>query len=199
MLGISSGATEGQGGPPGGDSTGLCHGGVGERLRRTHAGRDSSLRAKCMEGGRRKNRSPVQLGFLDALQPRPVHVSSLSWRAQRRKAGKGGQPPVYFEAVQKAYYQQARNPSETETLLELAGEIGLDESRFAAELRSPETEQRLQDQFSLRRRLGIRQFPSLVLGAGNKNTLITKGYSDFDTVMAELVSALCRPREFTPP
>ena len=124
----------------------------------------------------------------------PACRGVLSAAAQEKEAG-----PAYFEAVQKAYYLQARNPSETETLVELAGEIGLDESRFATELRSPETEQHLQDQFSLRRRLGIRQFPSLVLGAGNKNTLITKGYSDFDTVMGEWVPALCRLREFTPP
>ena len=123
----------------------------------------------------------------------PACRGVLSAAAQEEEAG-----PTYFEAVQKAYYLQARNPSETETLVELAGEIGLDESRFAAELRSPKTEQRLQDQFSTRRRLGIRQFPSLVLETCNEITVITKGYSDFDPVMAELAPALSRLREFTP-
>ncbi len=124
----------------------------------------------------------------------PACRGVLSAAAQEEEAG-----PSYFEAVQKAYYLQARNPSETETLVELAGEIGLDESRFATELRSPETEQRLQDQFSLRRRLGIRQFPSLVLEACNEKTVITKGYCDFDPVMEELVPELRRLREFIPP
>ena len=34
-----------------------------------------------------------------------------------------------FEAIQRAYYQEARNPSDIVVLIALAGEIGLDTQR----------------------------------------------------------------------
>ncbi|RME33176.1 MAG: DsbA family protein, partial [Gammaproteobacteria bacterium] len=42
--------------------------------------------------------------------------------------------PGMIRAIQEAYYLQARNPSEREVLIELAGEIGLDPHRFALDL-----------------------------------------------------------------
>ena len=53
--------------------------------------------------------------------------------------------------------------SETDTLIELAGEIGLDRERFAADLASDATEDRLQEEIGLCRRLGMTGFPALVL------------------------------------
>lgn len=105
--------------------------------------------------------------------------------AQQEDAG-----PSYFEAVQRAYYRQARNPSDADTLVALAGELGLDAARFAADLASPEMDQRLHADFALRRRLGIRQFPSLVLEQGASQTPITVGYDDAGPVLARLTSAL---------
>ena len=39
-------------------------------------------------------------------------------------------------AIQKAYYMQARNPSDYETLIELAGEIGADKTKFSKDITS---------------------------------------------------------------
>ena len=39
--------------------------------------------------------------------------------------------PRMILAIQQAYYQQARNPSELATLIELAAETGLDTKQFA--------------------------------------------------------------------
>jgi len=72
-----------------------------------------------------------------------------------------------FEAIQRAYYTEARNPSLVETLIELAGEIGLDGQAFASDLQAAETESRLQADFDLRRRLQATAFPSLILEHGS--------------------------------
>ena len=71
-----------------------------------------------------------------------------------------------IDAIQHAYYLRAMNPSDNTTLIELAGELGLDVQQFSVDLVSIEIEDALQENFSLRRILGVRGFPSLVLALG---------------------------------
>ena len=71
-----------------------------------------------------------------------------------------------IDAIQHAYYQRAMNPSDNPTLIELAGELGLDVQRFSVDLVSMEIEEELAENFTLRRNLGVRGFPSLVLTQG---------------------------------
>ncbi len=68
-----------------------------------------------------------------------------------------------IQRIQEAYYLQAMNPSEPSTLIQLACEIGLDESQFKQDISSPEIEQDLQNQINLARGPLVRGFPSLVL------------------------------------
>jgi len=75
-------------------------------------------------------------------------------------AGRGEQ---MTHAIQTAYYLQARNPSDTEVLVSIAGELGLDENAFRNELLSESTETALQQDFAIGRQLGARGFPSLFL------------------------------------
>ena len=91
-----------------------------------------------------------------------------------------------YEAIQRAYYREARNPSDAEVLVALAGEIGLDTARFACDLSSPETEQQMQDGFNIRRSMNANQFPSLVIRNNASVTFITRGYNDSETVLTRL-------------
>jgi putative protein-disulfide isomerase len=70
-------------------------------------------------------------------------------------------------AIQTAYYQQARNPSDESTLIELATEIGLEEDKFKIALKSPHTQHELEHQLSLARQLSVSSYPSLVLQIDN--------------------------------
>lgn len=45
------------------------------------------------------------------------------------------------EAIQRAYYKQARNPSDENILIELAKEIGLEQKRFIFSFKSQQTTQ----------------------------------------------------------
>lgn len=67
-------------------------------------------------------------------------------------------------AIQQAYYLQARNPSDDDTLIELADGLELDVPRFRGDLNSSETRSELQRQIAFCRGMGIAGFPSLVLG-----------------------------------
>ena len=95
-----------------------------------------------------------------------------------------------YEAIQRAYYQEARNPSDVEVLVALAGEIGLDADRFACDLSSPEIEQQMQDGFNLRRLMNANQFPSLVVRDESSVIFVARGYADAETVLARLHATL---------
>ena len=83
-----------------------------------------------------------------------------------------------IEAIQKAYYLRAMNPSEPETLADLADELGLDRSRFLDDLGSEHTEAELQRQLRLRAKLNVRSLPTLVLAHDARYTIISHDYHD---------------------
>ena len=73
------------------------------------------------------------------------------------------------KAIQQAYYQQARNPSDDMTLIELADELGLDTARFIRSLNSAQTRQRLQHEIMLASEMGVASYPSLRLQSGDRD------------------------------
>ena len=71
--------------------------------------------------------------------------------------------PLMTARIQRAYYLEARNPSNNDTLVELAADIGLDAERFATDLVVASTEASLIDEIGRARALGINSFPSLAV------------------------------------
>lgn len=92
--------------------------------------------------------------------------------------------------IQKAYYQQARNPSDSKTLIELSAELGLDSDRFAEQLTSVETQNQLMAQISTVRSMGISGFPSLVLDLGGRLESLLVNYTDVGAMLVQIESSL---------
>ena len=88
--------------------------------------------------------------------------------------------------IQQAYYRQARNPSDNETLIELAGEIGLDQERFSVQLVAEHTQQRLLDEIANTRAIGVSGFPSLVLQNDDGLQSVLVNYTDVDAVLEQI-------------
>ena len=95
-----------------------------------------------------------------------------------------------IEAIQKAYYLRAMNPSDPETLADLATELGLDRPLFVEDFYSEKTAAELRRQFLLRDGLNVRSFPSLVLKHDSRLTIIHHDYQDFRVSLAEIQSCL---------
>jgi len=95
-----------------------------------------------------------------------------------------------IEAIQKAYYLRAMNPSEPETLADLAAELGLNRSLFVEDFCSAQTEAEFRRQLSLRAKLNVRSFPSLVLEHESVCTPITHDYLDFKLSLTQIENAL---------
>ena len=72
------------------------------------------------------------------------------------------------DAIQRAYYLRALNPSNLSTLQSLANELGLDSERFATDIRSRALDQELLEQVHFAAQSPISGFPSLVLAVDDK-------------------------------
>ncbi|TKB05141.1 DsbA family protein [Alteromonas portus] len=70
-----------------------------------------------------------------------------------------------IKAIQEGYYLNARNPSDFDTLIAFAKEIGLDAKRFGLELNSESTIEKLNEEIQLSRSIGAQGFPSLILNS----------------------------------
>jgi putative protein-disulfide isomerase len=81
-----------------------------------------------------------------------------------------------IDAIQRAYYVRALNPSEDDTLVHLAEELGLDTDRFVEDLGDPQTHDTLLCQIGQARAWGVSGFPSLVMQKGNTRSRIPVDY-----------------------
>jgi putative protein-disulfide isomerase len=104
--------------------------------------------------------------FWERCTPRrATHAACRAVIAARRQDPAQEEPMCL--AIQRAYYQEARNPSEEETLVDLAARIGLDPGRIAADLDAPDVQAELQAEMGQAAALGVWGFPSLILIAGD--------------------------------
>lgn len=87
-------------------------------------------------------------------------------------------------AIQQAYYLQARNPSDTDTLVELAGELQLDVPAFRQALDADETVHQLDREMLQCEQLRIGSFPALVLESGSSRWPVPVDYLDSAPMLA---------------
>lgn len=121
--------------------------------------------------------------FWTQCQPRRSTYPACRAVIAAREQGKANDVPM-TKAIQRAYYEQARNPSDTETLVDLAGEIGLDAGVFAIALTSPAVDEQFDREIGQSTALGARGFPSLVLVDGDISRLIQIDYLDSAPMLA---------------
>lgn len=87
------------------------------------------------------------------------------------------------KAIQRAYYQEARNPSDNSTLIELAADLNLLVDKFKKDLLSAETQERLIAEINMARELYAESFPNLVLKTGNEIHSIKLDYNNSEVML----------------
>ena len=98
-----------------------------------------------------------------------------------------GSREQYYEALQRAYFLEARNPSDYETLIALANESGLDPVQFQKDLDSSVVQQTFREELNQVRSLGVSGFPTVIWHQqdatdGNCLEVLSTGYTDADTL-----------------
>ena len=107
-------------------------------------------------------------------------------------AGRQGKYDEMTDAIQRAYYLRAMNPSDLETLETLAAELNIDVGRFCIDVRSPEIESDLQRERSFSRKSPIDGFPSLALEIDGVMSAVTRDYMDHRPTIDHITSLILR-------
>jgi putative protein-disulfide isomerase len=100
------------------------------------------------------------------------------------------QDPRMTVRIQQAYYQEARNPSDNETLIALAADIGLDVERFSEDLVSDAMQRNLLAEIQGSRAMGIDSFPSFAVGNAGRLTHIGLNYTDADAMLLQIEASM---------
>jgi putative protein-disulfide isomerase len=95
-------------------------------------------------------------------------------------------------AIQRAYYLEARNPSNEDTLIELAIETGLDAGRFAQLLDDDDTHGGLAEELAHARSIGADSFPSLRLLIGTDAWPVPVDYNGTASMLDTVNSLLAK-------
>ncbi len=86
----------------------------------------------------------------------------LGCKAAQKQAGDKGHWD-YFDAVQRAHLSENRNIADSEVLISLAVELGLDVERFKEDCQDPELQKEIMQDQQLAQKLGIQAVPTLVI------------------------------------
>ncbi len=88
--------------------------------------------------------------------------------------------------IQRAYYEEAKNPSDDALLVELAADLGLEREQFESDLNSMETREQLLAEIGRARSLGINSFPSLAVRRDDGIFHIALDYNDPQAMLRQI-------------
>lgn len=114
--------------------------------------------------------------FWEVCQPRRSTYPAC--RAIIAAGRQGDYENLMIDAIQRAYYLEARNPSDDHTLIALAEKLGLDTARFTDELNAPGVQAALEHEIHFTRNRGVTSFPSLAGYAGGRWQSVPVDYHD---------------------
>ena len=105
-------------------------------------------------------------------------------------AAKQGREEEMILEIQKAYYLEARNPSDIDTLQILAEQLGLDAETFRKDIASSDIEAELQRQIGFARASGVAGFPSLALETNGQLVPINVDYENYESSLKQIQQVL---------
>ena len=123
--------------------------------------------------------------FWDACQPKRT-----TYPACRAVIAAGFQKPSsrtqLYAAIQQAYYLEARDPSDHDTLIALGAEVDLDTTQFECDLTGAAVQAALENELVQVRSFGVSGFPTVLwqpAGAtGRDIQVLAAGFTDLDTL-----------------
>ena len=116
----------------------------------------------------------------------PRRSTHRACRAVIAASRQGDHERTMIDAIQRAYYLRALNPSDRSTLITLAGELGLDVDCFERALDHPDTQSELEQQIAFGREHGVRGFPTLLLETAGAWQTIEIDPNQPEVILAQL-------------
>ena len=154
---------------------------------------DSAMRQYVQDAwGAVKARTGAEFNFefWDKCEPKRSTYSACRAVIAAGEQASGARSLMY-DAIQRAYFLEARNPSDAEMLKRVAGEIGLDQKQFTEDLASDHVNRSLQLELEAVAKLGVSGFPTIVVeralaGESARFDLLTAGFTDIDVLRDRL-------------
>ena len=112
-----------------------------------------------------------------------------TWPACRAVLAAGDRGVEMFAAIQKAYYEDARDPSDKRVLIEIGGELGFDRNAFGDAIDASETRSKLEEEFRIRDSMGVRGYPSVGVECNDTRRVLTAGWAEPQELRAALTAA----------
>jgi putative protein-disulfide isomerase len=129
--------------------------------------------------------TPFNFEFWEQCVPRrSTYAACRAVIAARRQSP--DHEEMMILAIQQAYYVEARNPADSNTLSELASEIGLDRALFSADIESPAVQEELLKEIEFTRRREVKGFPTLLLEKEGIFITIQHDYTDAKAVLHQI-------------
>lgn len=128
--------------------------------------------------------TPFNYDFWANNTPRRSTYPSCRATLAARTQGKEAE---MLDAIQKAYYLDAKNPSDDQVLIQLADDIGLDSDIFKGEFLSDDTHKRLLSEISAARSIGGNSFPSLFIEKDGTITELPIDYQSASTTISQIL------------
>lgn len=88
--------------------------------------------------------------------------------------------------IQQAYYLDARNPSDLDTLVDIGKDIGLDEGEFKNIMLSDDIQLSLSNELAEVRGIGINSFPGLLIQQQATQAMIALNYNSADAMLQSI-------------
>jgi putative protein-disulfide isomerase len=129
--------------------------------------------------------TPFNFEFWEQCVPRRSTYAACRAVIAARRQNPGYEEQMIL-AIHQAYYLEARNPADSNTLIELANEIGLDGALFSAALESPVVQEELLKEIEFTHRREVTGFPTLLLEKEGVFTTIQYDYNDAKTVLHQI-------------
>ena len=123
--------------------------------------------------------------FWQECQPRRATYAACRAVIAARQQGEQFDEQM-TNAIQNAYYQQARNPSEDTTLIKLASELSLDKQQFRDDFYANKTTATLQQEIDFSRNMFVESFPSLILSIGDEKYPVKIDYNDYQVMLKQI-------------
>lgn len=103
-----------------------------------------------------------------------------------------GLEPELTTAIEHAYYLQARNPSDLDTLADCADAVGMQADSFIASMEEIKASGRLEAEIREARQIGLNSFPSFAVVAEDRIVHINLDYQNPQKMAAEIKKALTK-------
>ena len=90
------------------------------------------------------------------------------------------------QLIQESYYLNAKNPSESDVLIELASQLDININKFEKNLNNVKTQRFLERDLALSKKIGAQSFPSLVLQSNNQLKPIKIDYNNPEFILQQI-------------